>query len=246
MKRALFDALQAARAAKRPVALITELESGQQALLDGGISSGGLVLSDTDLALARRALEDDRSGPLEETNLFVHVFNPPLRLIVVGAVHIAQLLVPMAALAGYEVVVADPRQAWATGARFPDVELVTEWPDDALQALKLDRRSAVAVLTHDPKLDDPALEIALDSPAFYVGALGSKRTHAKRLTRLREAGVSEPALERIHAPIGLAVGAKSPAEISIAILAQMTQALHGAPPLIKAGAQPLIKAEAPR
>ncbi len=237
MKRALFDALQAARAGKRPAALITELESGRQALLDGGTSSGDLALSDSELVLAKQALDDDRSGPLEETNLFVHVFNPPLRLIVVGAVHIAQPLVPMAALAGYEVVVVDPRQAWATGARFPDVRLVTEWPDDALRDLKPDRRTAIAVLTHDPKLDDPALGVALDSPAFYVGALGSRRTHAKRLTRLREAGIGEPALARIHAPIGLAVGAKSPAEISVSILAQMTQELHGATPLVKAGAR---------
>ena len=146
MKRALFDALQAARADKRPVALITELESGRQFLLDGDGSSGDLALSESELALAKQALDDDRSGPLEETSLFVQVFNPPLRLIVVGAVHIAQLLVPMAALAGYEVVVVDPRQAWATGARFPDVRLVTEWPDDALRDLKPDRRTAIAVL----------------------------------------------------------------------------------------------------
>ena len=237
MKRALFDALQAARADKRPVALITELESGRQYLLDGASSSGDLVLNEAELALAKQALDDHRSGPLEETSLFVQVFNPPLRLIVVGAVHIAQLLVPMAALAGYEVVVVDPRQAWATGARFPDVHLVTEWPDDALRDLKPDRRTAIAVLTHDSKLDDPALGIALASPAFYVGALGSKRTHEKRLARLREAEIGEAALARIHAPIGLAVGAKSPAEISISILAQMTQELHGAPPLIKAEAR---------
>ncbi len=236
MKHALFDALQAARAGKRPVALITELESGKQVLLDGDGVSGDLNLKESELALAKRALDGDRSGPLEETGLFVHVFNPPLRLMVVGAVHIAQFLVPMAALAGYEAVVIDPRQAWATGARFPDVSLVTEWPDDALRALKPDRRTAVAVLTHDPKLDDPALCAALASPVFYIGALGSRRTHAKRLARLREAGVGEADLARIHAPIGLAVGAKSPAEISISILAQMTQELHGAPPLIKAGA----------
>ncbi len=236
MKRALFDSLQAARAAKRPVAVVTELENGQQVLLDGDTRAGDLALNETELALANKALADDRSGPLEETNLFVQVFNPPLRLIVVGAVHIAQLLVPIAALAGYEVVVVDPRQAWATDARFPEVRLLTEWPDDALRALNPDRRTAIAVLTHDPKLDDPALGVALASPAFYIGALGSKRTHAKRLARLREAGIDEPALARIHAPIGLAVGAKSPAEIAISILAQVTQELHGAPPLVKAEA----------
>jgi len=237
MKRALFEALQAARGAKRPVALVTDLDSGQQALLDGDKVQGDLAPGESRLAAARRALADDRSGPIEDTNLFVHVFNPPLRLIVVGAVHIAQRLVPMAALAGYEVVVVDPRRAWATDARFPDVRLLTDWPDDAVRALQPDRRTAIAVLTHDPKLDDPALTVALASPAFYVGALGSTRTHDKRKARLRESGVSDAEIARIHAPIGLAIGAKSPAEIALSILAQMTQALHGAPALVKAGAK---------
>lgn len=235
MKRALLDALQAARAAKRPVALVTDLDSGRQALLDDDTTQGDLSLGESELARARAALAQDKSGPLEETNLFVHVFNPPLRLIVVGAVHIAQRLVPMAMETGYEVVVVDPRRAWATDARFPDVRLLTDWPDEALEALKPDRRTAIVVLTHDPKLDDPALTVALASPAFYVGALGSTRTHAKRTARLRESGVDEAAIARIHAPIGLAIGAKSPAEIAISILAQVTQELQGAPALVKAG-----------
>ena len=236
MKRAILEALQAARADKRPVALVTNLETGRQALLDGEVVTGDLTLGGPVLERVRKAVHDDRSTTLPETSLFAHVFNPPLRMIVVGAVHIAQSLVPMAALAGYDVTVVDPRRAWATDARFPDVTMTTEWPDDALRGLAPDRRTAVIVLTHDPKLDDPALLVTLKSAAFYVGALGSTKTHAKRLARLRELGLSEDELGRIRGPIGLAIGAKSPAEIAISILAQATQALHGAPPLVKAEA----------
>jgi xanthine dehydrogenase accessory factor len=234
MKREIFDALQAARAAKRPVALVTDLDDGRQALLDGNAVTGDLPLAGAQRDQARQALDHDRSGSLADTRLFVHVFNPPLRMIIVGAVHIAQALAPMAALAGYEVIVVDPRRAWATDARFPGIRLDGAWPDKALTALAPDRRTAVVTLTHDPKLDDPALGVALASPAFYVGALGSTRTHAKRLARLREAGIDEASLARINGPIGLSIGAKSPAEIAISILAQATQALHGAPPLVKA------------
>ncbi len=234
MKRDILDSLQRARAAQRPVALVTNLESGRQALLDGETVTGELTLGGPVLAQARQAILDDRSATLPGTDLFVQAFNPPLRMIVVGAVHIAQSLVPMAALAGYDVTVVDPRKAWATDARFPEVRMSTEWPDAALTTLAPDHRTAVIVLTHDPKLDDPALEVTLKSPVFYIGALGSTRTHAKRLARLREAGLDEAALARIHGPIGLAIGAKSPSEIAISILAQMTQALHGAPPLVKA------------
>jgi xanthine dehydrogenase accessory factor len=236
MKRAILEALQRARADKRPVALVTNLETGRQALLDRGAVTGELTLGGPVLERVRQAIRDDRSAMLAETSLFAHVFNPPLRMIVVGAVHIAQSLVPMAALAGYDVTVIDPRRAWATDARFPEVEMSTDWPDDALNALAPDHRTAVVVLTHDPKLDDPALQVTLASPAFYVGALGSTRTHGKRLARLRELGLSEDQLARIHGPIGLAIGAKSPAEIAISILAQATQALHGAAPLVKAEA----------
>jgi xanthine dehydrogenase accessory factor len=234
MKRDILDSLQEARAAKRPVALVTNLETGRQALLDGETVSGELKLGGPVLAQAQQAILDNRSATLAGTDLFVQAFNPPLRMIVVGAVHIAQSLVPMAALAGYDVTVVDPRKAWATDARFPEVKMSTEWPDEALTALALDHRTAVIVLTHDPKLDDPALEVTLKSPVFYIGALGSNRTHAKRLTRLARAGLDDAALARIHGPIGLAIGAKSPSEIAISILAQMTQALHGVPPLVKA------------
>ncbi len=238
MKRDILDNLQQARAAKRPVALVTNLENGRQALLDGEVVTGELTLGGPVLAQARQAILDNRSATLAGTDLFVQAFNPPLRMIVVGAVHIAQSLVPMAALAGFDVTVVDPRKAWATDARFPEVRMSTAWPDEALAALAPDHRTAVIVLTHDPKLDDPALLIALNAPVFYIGALGSTRTHAKRLTRLREAGLDAAALARIHGPIGLAIGAKSPSEIAISILAQMTQALHGAPPLVKAEAVP--------
>jgi xanthine dehydrogenase accessory factor len=145
-------------------------------------------------------------------------------MIVVGAVHIAQALVPMAALAGYAVVVVDPRRAFATDARFPNTTVLTDWPDDALATLKPDRRTAVVTLTHDPKLDDPALEIALRSTAFYVGSLGSRRTHARRVARLAEAGLTEAEIARIHAPVGLDIGAVTAPEIAVSILAQIVEA----------------------
>jgi xanthine dehydrogenase accessory factor len=234
MKRDVFDRLQAARTAKRPAALLTDLEDGCQALVvDGGFSAGDQALTEALDDRIARAVAADKSAVLDDGRTFLQVFNPPLRLIVVGAVHIAQALVPMAMLAGYGVTVVDPRRAWATDARFPEVALATGWPDQALQTLGLDHRTAVVTLTHDPKLDDPALAVALRSSAFYVGALGSKRTHAKRRQRLGELGVDEADLGRIHGPIGLAVGAKSPAEIAISILAQMTQVLHGAPALVR-------------
>jgi xanthine dehydrogenase accessory factor len=160
--------------------------------------------------------------------LFVQAFNPPRRLVIVGAVHFAQSLAPMAALTGYAVAVIDPRRAFATDARFPDFTLLSDWPDEAMERLKPDNRTAVVTLTHDPKLDDPALQVALRSEAFYIGALGSKRTHAARCERLRAAGLADSDLARIHGPAGLAIGAKSPAEIAISVMAQMTAARHGA------------------
>jgi xanthine dehydrogenase accessory factor len=173
---------------------------------------------------AAAALAADRSGFAGDWFLGVH--NPPLRMAVVGAVHIAQALVPMARLAGYDVTVIDPREAFASPARFPDTRLTHDWPDAALAALGLDARTAVVTLTHDPKLDDPAILAALASPAFYLGCLGSPRTHAKRLERLRAAGLDEAALARIHAPIGADIGASAPAEIAVAILAEVTERLR--------------------
>ncbi len=167
----------------------------------------------------------DRSG-LEDDGEFVAIFNPPLRMMVVGAVHIAQALVPMARLAGYDPVLIDPREAFGSSERFPGETIVHDWPDEALQAQGLDARTAVVTLTHDSKLDDPAIIAALASNVFYLGCLGSTRTHAKRLDRLREAGVNKAALARIHAPVGLDIGARTPAEIAVSVLAQVTQALR--------------------
>lgn len=224
MKRALFDRLMAAKAGAVPAALVTDLGTGMQSLVTPETVEGAFGLDDTLLRLVRARIQTDRSGIVEEGDdrLFVHVHNPPLRLFIVGAVHIAQALAPMAALTGYAVTVIDPRRAFATDERFPGVAVNGEWPDDALNALKPDARSAVVTLTHDPKLDDPALLVALRSPAFYVGALGSSRTHAKRVERLREQGLSDREIATIHGPVGLSIGAVSPAEIAVSIMAQIT------------------------
>ena len=239
MRQALLDRLLAARDAKQPVVLATDLKDGRQLLLDLERQQGDLELSDRELEAARTALREDVSGRLPpevagDRQIFLQVFNPPLRLIVVGAVHISQALVPMAQILGYDVAIVDPRPAFATEQRFPGVRLVDEWPDDAMALLKPDRRTAVVTLTHDPKLDDPALSEALKSDSFYIGALGSTRTHAKRLERLRTAGLSEADLGRIQGPAGLAIGAKSPAEIALSVCAQMTAALRASPLLVKA------------
>lgn len=233
MRREILQALLASRVAKRPAVLITNVSNGRQLLLDGEECRGDLEASAALLEIARERLQQDRSGMLEDGEHFVQVFLPPLRLAIVGAVHISQALVPMARIAGYEVTVIDPRRAWATEARFPGVTMITEWPDDALEAFRPDARTAIVTLTHDPKLDDPALLCALRSEAFYIGALGSTRTHGKRLERLRKEGLEEASLKRIHGPAGLAIGARSPAEIALAILAQMTSVLRGAPPLVR-------------
>ncbi|MBM3558869.1 MAG: xanthine dehydrogenase [Alphaproteobacteria bacterium] len=231
MDKHTLDALLAARKTKRPVALVSDIASGAQAVVSADKIEGILVLDATAVAAARERLADDRSGRIEDANgrrLFVQVNNPPKRLIVVGAVHIAQPLVEMARIAGYAVAIVDPRGAFATRERFPGVTLSEDWPDDAVTALGLDTRTAVVTLTHDPKLDDPALATALRSDCFYIGALGSKRTHAARLERLRRQGFSDAELARIHGPVGLDLGATSPAEIAVSILAQIIQVLHRA------------------
>jgi len=177
---------------------------------------------------ASEAIHADKSRTVETADgpVFLHVFNPPLRMILVGAVHISQPLARMAALAGYEVVVVDPRKAFASAARFPGVVVRTDWPDEALEELAPNLRTAVVTLTHDPKLDDPALHVALRSDAFYIGSLGSKKTHNTRIERLTKAGFDETAIARILGPVGLSIGAKSPAEIAVAILAQITDVLR--------------------
>ena len=228
MRRATLMQILADAAAKRPVVLVTNLTSGLEKLIyptEKPINSG---VSFELLEAGHAAVRADRSSTIEgpDGTVFLHVFNPALRLIVVGAVHIAQPLARMAALAGWEVTVVDPRRSFATEERFPGLTMTHEWPDEALERLAPDSRTAVVTLTHDPKLDDAALGVALASPAFYVGSLGSTKTHAARLERLRRGGVNEATQARIHAPVGLDIGAKSPAEIAVAIMAEITQALR--------------------
>jgi xanthine dehydrogenase accessory factor len=228
MKMAVLNALQDARTRKAVAALVTDLESGAQALVVDGTPSGEIELGPALSRFVEDAVAADKgmTTDIHGARYFVQVFNPPRRLIIVGAVHIAQALGPMAAMSGYEVVVVDPRGAFATEKRFPGVELIGDWPDDALEALDIDRRTAVVTLTHDPKLDDPALKVALSKSPFYIGALGSKRTHAGRVERLAADGITPEDIARIHAPVGLDIGAVSPAEIALSILAEMTASLH--------------------
>ncbi len=211
MPEAALRALCAARAARRPVAYVADLDGSDRRV-------------ETEGHEARFRM--DRSGFEDESRTFVAVHMPPLRLIVVGAVHIAQALVPMARIAGYDPLVVDPRETFATEARFPDTRLSHDWPDAALEAEGLDLRTALVLLTHDPKLDDPALERALRSGCFYIGALGSRRTHAKRVDRLTEAGFAPHEIGRIHAPVGLDIGAAGPSEIAVSIIAEMTRVLR--------------------
>ncbi|MCX7381488.1 MAG: XdhC family protein [Alphaproteobacteria bacterium] len=220
----LLADLTAARAAKRPVVMATRLPGGEQMLLPAEGVDAELA------AAAQRALDRDESGTVRigNTDWFLHAYNPPMRLIVVGAVHISQALVPMAAQMGLSVVVVDPRRSFATEERFPNVTIMTDWTDEAIEALAPDVRTAVVTLTHDPKLDDPALDIALKSPAFYIGSLGSRRTHARRLDRLRAMGHSEEALARIKGPVGLDIGAVTAPEIALSILAEFVAARRNA------------------
>ena len=228
MKGRVLDAVIAAGHETRSIALATDLATGRQLVVDDVAAEGDLTLNAAALAEVRDALLIDRNMTLEtsEGRIFVEVFSPPRRCFVVGAVHIAQPLVQMLRLADYGVTVIDPRGSFATESRFPGVDLTQEWPDEALERLRPDHRSAVVTLTHDPKLDDPALAVALRSDCFYIGALGSRRTHAARCSRLTELGFSDSDLKRIHGPIGLAIGAVSPAEVAISIVAQMTQILR--------------------
>ena len=231
MKAATLKALMKARADKAATALITDLESGAQTLVVDGVASGDIAMGPALARFVEDALAADKSmtADLNGQRYFIQIFNPPRRLIIVGAVHIAQVFSAMAAMAGYEVIVVDPRGAFATEARFPKVTLSTEWPDEALEALDIDKRTAIVTLTHDPKLDDPALKVALAREPFYIGALGSRKTHASRVERLAAAGISQQAIERINAPVGMDIGAVSPAEIAVSILAQMTAALRRKP-----------------
>jgi xanthine dehydrogenase accessory factor len=231
MKLAFLEKALAASRAGRPAVLLTHLKSGQQSFIEGTETFGDLTLDADTIAAVRKAVTEDRNATVETAQgaIFIEVFNPRLRCIVVGAVHIAQPLARMAALTGYLVTVVDPRTAFASDERFPDVSLSTDWPDEALEKLRPNRRTAIVTLTHDPKLDDPALAAALRSDAFYIGALGSKKTHAARLRRLAAMDFDEATLARIHGPVGLDIGAISPAEIAISIMAQITQVLRREP-----------------
>jgi xanthine dehydrogenase accessory factor len=218
-----FEHLLAAHRARRPAALVTRLSDGAMAMVDGDSLDGDLPLTPPLLDRVRTHLAAERSGLLEtDPALFVQVTAPMPRLLLIGAVHIAQILAPMAQLAGFAVIVIDPRPAFADPARFPGITLITDAPDAALLRLAPDPRTAVVVLAHDPRLDDPALAAALASPAFYIGALGSRRTQDQRLERLRTAGLATPT-QRIHGPVGLDLGGRAPAEIAVAILAEIIQ-----------------------
>lgn len=224
MKAETLARLQAERAAQRPVVLLTRLTDGAQHLWP----QEALPATLAEAARAALGSEKAASVTLDGEAWFVHPHNPPLRIIVVGAVHIAQAMAPIAAPLGFEMIVVDPRRAFATEERLPGVTLNTDWPDEAMAALKPDARSAVVTLTHDPKLDDPALDAALRSPAFYIGALGSRRTHAKRVARLQELGHGAEALARIHAPVGLDIAAVTAPEIALSVMAEIVAARRGA------------------
>lgn len=232
MQRGTLQALIAARAATRPVVLLTPLDGSAQRVLDAE-ALGLLELTDAPLAQAARvALGTDRASTVTSAGVEILVTpqSSPLRMVIVGAVHIAEALSVMARAAGYAVTVVDPRSAFLRPDRFPQVQLLDQWPQQAFAALKPDARTAVVLLTHDPKIDDPALLAVLPTDAFYIGALGSTRTHARRLERLAQAGVSEPDRMRIRGPAGLSIGARTPAEIALSVLAQVTQQLRGATP----------------
>lgn len=207
----MLHALVEARAARRPVAYVTALDGSTRSLAEQGYAD---------------RFRTDRSGIEEDGQRFIGIHNPPLRLVVVGAVHIAQALVPMAQIAGFDAIVVDPREAFGSAARFPNARVVNDWPDAALEAIGVDTRTALVLLTHDPKLDDPALHVGLRSGAFYIGALGSTRTHAARVARLGAAGFSDTAIARINGPVGLNIKASGPSEIAVSILAQMIEALR--------------------
>jgi xanthine dehydrogenase accessory factor len=223
MKLELLAALNVERAARRAAIVVTDVESGAQRLVKAA-DVGADPLRD----VLEARLRSGKSGVVEtpEGRAFLTVHVPPPHLVITGAVHISQALAPMAKLVGYDVAIVDPRTAFATQERFPDVPMLPEWPDTALPKLPVDRYTAFVALTHDPKIDDPALTYALARDCFYIGALGSKKTHARRLARLEAQGVAKEALARIHAPIGLEIGAVSPAEIAVAIFAEITATLR--------------------
>jgi xanthine dehydrogenase accessory factor len=226
VKLDVLHKLNAERAARRAVVLVTDIGSGEQRLV-----TAAEMAKDPLRALIEKRVRMGKSC-MEETpqgKAFFTVHVPSPQLVITGAVHISQTLAPLGQMLGYDVTVIDPRTAFATPERFPDLKVVAEWPDVALPPLNVDRYTAFVALTHDPKIDDPALKHALARDCFYIGALGSRKTHAKRVTRLKEAGLTEADLARIHAPIGLDIGAISPAEIAVSIMAEITARLRQEP-----------------
>jgi xanthine dehydrogenase accessory factor len=223
MRLDLLAALNAERAARRAAILVTDVTNATQRL----VKATDVAADPLREVLTERMLSG-KSGMAEVggAKYFLTVQLPPPRLVITGAVHISQALAPMARLLGYDVVIVDPRTAFATPERFRDVQVLAEWPDQALPKLHLDPATAFVALTHDPKIDEPALEAAIKAGCFYIGALGSKKTHANRIERLRALGIKDEALARIHAPIGLSIGAASPPEIAVAILAEITLRLR--------------------
>lgn len=219
MKRAILEQLLAARTNRQAVALITNLETGEQRIVPRAIAAQDALAEKLD-----EAFRFDQSG--SHDGQFINIHNPPLRLVIIGAVHIAQSVIPIAQALGYDVTVIDPRGAFATGARFPGLALHAEWPDEIIPKIGLDPRTALIALTHDPKIDDPALDAALRSDVFYIGALGSKKTQASRAQRLKDAGFSESQVARIHGPIGLNIGAKGAPEIAVSIMGEVTRCLR--------------------
>ena len=223
MKLDILAALNAERAARRAAVVVTTIESGKQRLVRAAD-----IAKDPLRPLLTEHLRTSKSG-MEETaegKVFLTVYVPAPQLVITGAVHISQALAPIGRLVGYDVTIVDPRTAFASPERFPDVKVIAEWPDKALPPLNVDRYTAFVALTHDPKIDDPALLHALARDCFYIGALGSRKTHARRVERLKAQGVSDAAIARIAAPVGLDIGAVSPAEIAISIMAQITERLR--------------------
>src|SRR5579872_2864077 len=223
MKLDVLTALNTERAARRAAIVVSNIGTGEQRL----VKAAEISKDPLKTFLAER-LRNGKSGMIDsaEGRVFLTVHVPAAHLVAIGAVHISQALAPIAKLLGYDVTIVDPRTAFASAERFPDVKVIAEWPDKALPPLGIDRYTAFVALTHDPKIDDPALMHALSRDCFYIGALGSKKTHARRVARLKEQGLSDADIGRIHAPIGLDIGAVSPAEIAVAIMAEITARLR--------------------
>jgi len=222
----ILKSLNAERAARRAAVVVTDIATGSQRFLTAADAAGD-PLKDVLEAQIRTGKSGMVETPQGKVFLTVHV--PPPRLVITGAVHISQALAPIARILGYDVTIVDPRTAFASSERFPDVKVIAEWPDQALPPLNVDRYTAFVALTHDPKIDDPALLHALARDCFYIGALGSRKTHARRVERLKSQGIAEDAIARIHAPIGLAIGAVSPPEIAVSIIGEITARLRQKP-----------------